>query len=175
MSLAALSNIKKKKKKIEITFEDLQHNFEYPIKEAAVNLNVSLTQLKRICRDHDVPRWPHRKLQSLENKIDEMKKALKECDDLSRQLTESKIESYEKEKQYIIDHPKTIVSNKRKSREYEDDDEEEDGPGFKRRSSVSSNDSDYLSSSDDESRYIEEDSLRFALNKMKIGNILNDD
>jgi hypothetical protein len=57
-----LSNIKKKKKKIEITFEDLQHNFEFPIKEAAVNLHVSLTQLKRICRDHDIPRWPHRKV-----------------------------------------------------------------------------------------------------------------
>ena len=61
-SLAALVNLKKKKKKIEITFEDLQNNFEFPIKEAAVNLNVSLTQLKRICRDCGVPRWPHRKV-----------------------------------------------------------------------------------------------------------------
>ena len=103
-----------------------------------------------------------------------MKKTLKDCDDLSKKLTESKIDSYQKEKQYIIDHPKTIVSNKRKSREYEEDDEEEEEPGLKRRSSISSNDSDYISSSDDD-KFIEEEGLRDALDKMKIGNILNDD
>ena len=53
---------KKKQRKKKITFEDIQEHFETPIKEAAANLQVSLTQLKRICREEGIPRWPHRKV-----------------------------------------------------------------------------------------------------------------
>ena len=53
---------KKNKRKKQITFEVIQSYFETPIKEAAANLGVSLTQLKRICREMDIPRWPHRKV-----------------------------------------------------------------------------------------------------------------
>lgn len=47
-----------RKKKKEYTFEEVAQHFELPIKEASENLNVSLTQLKRICRTLDIPKWP---------------------------------------------------------------------------------------------------------------------
>lgn len=52
----------KRKRKKDITFQDIQENFDLPIKEAADALQISLTQLKRICRENDIPRWPYRKV-----------------------------------------------------------------------------------------------------------------
>jgi hypothetical protein len=57
ISTTSLSNIteaqkKTKKRKKEITFEDVQPYFEIPIKEASEKLGVSLTQLKRVIQRH---------------------------------------------------------------------------------------------------------------------------
>jgi hypothetical protein len=43
--------------------------FCLPIKQAAQELNVGLTLLKRRCRVLGIPRWPHRKVKSLETLI----------------------------------------------------------------------------------------------------------
>ena len=40
-----------------------------PSEEAAKKLGVGLTVLKRICRKFGVPRWPYRKLKSLDRLI----------------------------------------------------------------------------------------------------------
>jgi hypothetical protein len=40
-----------------------------PSEEAARKLGVGLTVLKRICRKFGVPRWPYRKLKSLDRLI----------------------------------------------------------------------------------------------------------
>lgn len=55
----------KRKRKKEITFQDIQENFDLPIKEAADAMQISLTQLKRICRENDIPRWPYRKVSGI--------------------------------------------------------------------------------------------------------------
>jgi hypothetical protein len=55
-------NSSKRRRKKEIGFEDIQKYFDTPIKEASDQLGVSLTQLKRICRECDIPRWPYRKV-----------------------------------------------------------------------------------------------------------------
>jgi len=47
-----------------ITQKDLEPYYETPIKNVAALLNVSLTQLKRICRSLGIPRWPYRKIHS---------------------------------------------------------------------------------------------------------------
>jgi len=43
--------------------------FYMPISQAAKELNVGLTHLKKRCRDLGIQRWPHRKLMSLQTLI----------------------------------------------------------------------------------------------------------
>lgn len=45
-----------------ISFEDLVALFEYPVKEAAKQLSISKTTLKKICEDFKIERWPQRKV-----------------------------------------------------------------------------------------------------------------
>uniref|UniRef100_A0ACD5YRD2 Uncharacterized protein n=1 Tax=Avena sativa TaxID=4498 RepID=A0ACD5YRD2_AVESA len=52
-----------------LTFELVAQYFCLPIKKAAAELNVGLTHLKRRCREVGIPRWPHRKVKSLETLI----------------------------------------------------------------------------------------------------------
>lgn len=53
----------------EITREELSECFNMPSEDAAKKLGVGLTVLKRICRKFGVPRWPFRKLKSLDRLI----------------------------------------------------------------------------------------------------------
>lgn len=53
----------------EITREELAECFNMASEEAAKKLGVGLTVLKRICRKFGVPRWPYRKLKSLDRLI----------------------------------------------------------------------------------------------------------
>ena len=43
--------------------------YDYPINEAADRLHVGVTVLKKYCRKFDIPRWPFRKLKSMEKLI----------------------------------------------------------------------------------------------------------
>ncbi|KAJ9146867.1 hypothetical protein P3X46_029085 [Hevea brasiliensis] len=67
--------ISKKKKRAatediaRIALEDLVKYFDLPIVEASRNLKVGLTVLKRKCREFGIPRWPHRKIKSLDSLI----------------------------------------------------------------------------------------------------------
>jgi len=54
----------------ELTFELVSRYFSMPIKQAARELNVGLTVLKKRCRELGIPRWPHRKVKSLQTLID---------------------------------------------------------------------------------------------------------
>jgi hypothetical protein len=74
-------------------------------------LGVSLTQLKRICRENDIPRWPYRKLQSIHNKIAELKDSLDTSDELTCDRIKNKILSLENEIQFIKTHPRSIVAS----------------------------------------------------------------
>ncbi|KMZ56685.1 Protein RKD2 [Zostera marina] len=53
-----------------LTFEDVSRYFYMPITQAAKQLNVGLTLLKKRCRELGIPRWPHRKMKSLQTLID---------------------------------------------------------------------------------------------------------
>ncbi|TQD85915.1 hypothetical protein C1H46_028532 [Malus baccata] len=52
-----------------IALSDLAKYFDLPIVEASRNLNVGLTVLKKKCREFGIPRWPHRKIKSLDSLI----------------------------------------------------------------------------------------------------------
>jgi len=50
------------------SFADVSRNFHLPLTLAAEQLNVSVTLVKRVCRENGVSRWPYRKLQSRKKK-----------------------------------------------------------------------------------------------------------
>ncbi|XP_059076928.1 protein RKD4-like [Cryptomeria japonica] len=65
----------------DITMNELSHYFNMPIAQAAKELNVGLTVLKKKCRGFGIPRWPHRKMKSLEcliHNIQEQKRLMEE-------------------------------------------------------------------------------------------------
>lgn len=53
--------------------EEIQNHFHIPISEAAKQMNVGLTVLKKRCRELNIMRWPHRKLKSLNSLIKNVK------------------------------------------------------------------------------------------------------
>ncbi|KAK7367201.1 hypothetical protein VNO80_09210 [Phaseolus coccineus] len=56
----------------KISLSDLVQYFGMPIVEASRNLKVGLTVLKRKCREFGIPRWPHRKIKSLDSLIQDL-------------------------------------------------------------------------------------------------------
>lgn len=52
-----------------IALDDLVKCFGLPIVEASRNLKVGVTVLKKKCREFGIPRWPHRKIKSLDGLI----------------------------------------------------------------------------------------------------------
>lgn len=49
--------------------------FHLPINDAAKELGMCLTVLKKICRKHGLKRWPHRKLKSIDKILDSLHKS----------------------------------------------------------------------------------------------------
>lgn len=63
----------KRKAALGLGPEEIQKHFRVPIAEAAKEMNVGLTLLKKRCRELNIGRWPHRKLRSLASLIDNAK------------------------------------------------------------------------------------------------------
>lgn len=57
-----------------LSYQDLSRCFHLPINSAARELGVCVTALKKQCRKHGVPRWPHRKLKSLDKLKEKLEK-----------------------------------------------------------------------------------------------------
>ncbi|CAM6044213.1 unnamed protein product [Sphagnum compactum] len=53
----------------DITLNELSRFFHMPITQASKKLKVGLTVLKKRCREFGIPRWPHRKMKSLDSLI----------------------------------------------------------------------------------------------------------
>jgi len=49
-----------------IGFEELAPYFHLPINQVSKELGICATVLKKICRKNGIPRWPHRKIKSLD-------------------------------------------------------------------------------------------------------------
>lgn len=56
-----------------LTREEISKYFYVSIRQAAKELNVGLTFLKKRCRELGIRRWPHRKLMSIETLIKNVK------------------------------------------------------------------------------------------------------
>ncbi|XP_014520328.1 protein RKD5 isoform X1 [Vigna radiata var. radiata] len=76
----------------KISLSDLVQYFGMPIVEASRNLNVGLTVLKRKCREFGIPRWPHRKIKSLDSLIHDLQEEAKsqELEDMEAAMAVAK-------------------------------------------------------------------------------------
>mmetsp|Transcript_38331 Transcript_38331/g.82413 ORF Transcript_38331/g.82413 Transcript_38331/m.82413 type:complete len:423 (+) Transcript_38331:51-1319(+) len=91
----------------QIDYALLQQHFHLPISEVAKELGVCATVLKKLCRKHGIPRWPHRKIKSLNKLIAALEETKTETEEEEQQRL-SELRSLQKKKQEIIDNPAII-------------------------------------------------------------------
>ncbi|KAJ1403855.1 Serine/threonine-protein kinase, active site [Sesbania bispinosa] len=92
----------------KISFSDLVKYFDMPIVEASRHLNVGLTVLKRKCREFGIPRWPHRKIKSLDSLIHDLQEVAKHPeleDEAAAMAVTSRQKMLENEKENIEKKP----------------------------------------------------------------------
>ncbi|KAE9597914.1 hypothetical protein Lal_00029578 [Lupinus albus] len=101
----------------KIALPDLVKYFDVPIVEASRNLNVGLTVLKRKCREFGIPRWPHRKIKSLDSLIHDLQEEAKqhepECEVAASAVAERK-RMLESEKENIERKPSMDIKSETK-------------------------------------------------------------
>ncbi|WCJ19434.1 RWP-RK domain-containing protein [Euphorbia peplus] len=59
-----------------LTLENLQEHFHLTIEQAAREMNLCPTVLKKACRKYGFPRWPHRRIKSLRRRISNLRNIL---------------------------------------------------------------------------------------------------
>nr|DAD49079.1 TPA_asm: hypothetical protein HUJ06_019016 [Nelumbo nucifera] len=65
-----------RKRTANLQLKDLSGHFYRPIQEAAKELSVCASVIKKVCRKYGVQRWPQRKVTSIEKKIAELEKSM---------------------------------------------------------------------------------------------------
>ncbi|CAL9240654.1 unnamed protein product [Arabidopsis halleri] len=94
--------------------ETVSRYFYMPITQAAMELNVGLTLLKRRCRELGIRRWPHRKLMSLNTLISNVKELQKMEGEENAKKLQDALEMLEKEKRTIEELPDLEFKDKTK-------------------------------------------------------------
>lgn len=69
---------------VDLSFDEVANHFPFPIAEAASNLGVSTNDLKRVCRENGLNRWPYRKILAGKTVEDVKKEAAREMAILER-------------------------------------------------------------------------------------------
>ncbi|XP_065860924.1 protein RKD1-like [Euphorbia lathyris] len=85
--------------------ETISKYFYMPITQAARELNVGLTLLKKRCRELGIKRWPHRKLKSLDTLIKNVQEMKKVEGEENKLKVKKAIESLEMEKRQLEEAP----------------------------------------------------------------------
>ncbi|KAL9170616.1 hypothetical protein ABFS82_04G157200 [Erythranthe guttata] len=100
--------------KSNLTREEVCRYFYMPIAQAAKELNVGVTLLKKRCRELGIRRWPHRKLMSLQTLIKNVQKMGEEDSVEKGKLMRKAIEILEQEKRIMEEIPDMEMENKTK-------------------------------------------------------------
>ncbi|KAI3990750.1 hypothetical protein MKX01_023050 [Papaver californicum] len=90
-------------KSVSIDFDEISKHFDVPITKAGQRMNVGLTALKKRCRELNINRWPHRKIQSLKSLIDNLKE-MGYCDPRDIEMLEEDIRRMEKFPDIELNH-----------------------------------------------------------------------
>ncbi|KAG0534142.1 hypothetical protein BDA96_04G253700 [Sorghum bicolor] len=98
--------------KKELTFEQVSRHFSVPIKQAARELNVGVTVLKKQCRKLGIPRWPHRKVKSLQKLIDNVQGLGKENAQENEHLTRSLVGFMQQTMKLLGERPDVMLDQR---------------------------------------------------------------
>ncbi|KAH0864151.1 hypothetical protein HID58_081362 [Brassica napus] len=93
--------------------ETISLYYDMPIAQAAKELNIGLTLLKKKCRDLGIQRWPHRKFMSLDNLIENVKEKLEKGEGNADEQRK-KLEKLTKEKKRMKESPDLEYEDKTK-------------------------------------------------------------
>ncbi|KAF8111412.1 hypothetical protein N665_0076s0384 [Sinapis alba] len=97
-----------------LSMETISRYFYMPITQAAMELDVGLTLLKRRCRELGFRRWPHRKLMSLLALISNVKERQKREGGEKAGIFKNALEILENEKRRIEENPDLEFTDKTK-------------------------------------------------------------
>ncbi|XP_010550368.1 PREDICTED: protein RKD1-like [Tarenaya hassleriana] len=97
-----------------LTREIISRYFYMPITQAARELNIGLTLLKKRCRELGIRRWPHRKLMSLQTLISNVQELGKMEGEENGGKLRNAVEILEKEKKKIEELPDMEFEDKTK-------------------------------------------------------------
>jgi len=92
-----------------ISFDELSKYFHLPINQVAKELGVCATILKKICRRNGIPRWPHRKIKSLDKMISNLEVNLAK-NPTEREEINHEVELLKTKKLEIMKNPDILVS-----------------------------------------------------------------
>jgi len=95
-----------------ITFEELAKYFHLPINQVAKELGVCATILKKICRRNGIPRWPHRKIKSLDKMISNLEMNLQK-NPHEREDINQEIDLLRGKKKDILNNPDILAKGQR--------------------------------------------------------------
>eukprot|EP01113_Clastostelium_recurvatum_P006255 TRINITY_DN12834_c1_g1_i2.p1 TRINITY_DN12834_c1_g1~~TRINITY_DN12834_c1_g1_i2.p1 ORF type:complete len:219 (+),score=59.92 TRINITY_DN12834_c1_g1_i2:49-705(+) len=94
-----------------IGLDQLSQYFHLPINDVAKELGVCATVLKKICRKNGIPRWPHRKIKSLDKMISSLEAAqAKNPEDGER--IKQEIVALKSKKSFLMHNPNALASVK---------------------------------------------------------------
>ncbi|XP_039806578.1 protein NLP5-like [Panicum virgatum] len=97
-----------------LTFELVSQYFYMPIMQAARELNVGLTLLKKRCRELGIPRWPHRKMKSLQSLINNVQVLQEAGKATGEEQLRAVVEMLQQEKQLLEQRPYVQLEKKTK-------------------------------------------------------------
>jgi hypothetical protein len=92
-----------------ITFEQLTKYFHLPINDVAKELGICATMLKKICRKNGIPRWPHRKIKSLNKMIENLEASLQNNASEAEECILQEINILKNKKSLIMKNPSILV------------------------------------------------------------------
>jgi len=95
-----------------LSFDELAQYFHLPINQVAKELGVCATILKKTCRKNGIPRWPHRKIKSLDNRITNLQVNLNKNPQDKDEIAKE-IDLLQAKKAEIMKHPDIIVRSSR--------------------------------------------------------------
>ena len=86
--------------------ETLQKYYSLSLEDAAKEMNIGVTALKKMSRNHGIKRWPHRKLNSITKLIEELKQLESSCGTINKPKNFAlDIISLEEKKKQLIEDP----------------------------------------------------------------------
>eukprot|EP01121_Diplochlamys_sp_Union-15-3_P008347 TRINITY_DN2211_c0_g1_i4.p1 TRINITY_DN2211_c0_g1~~TRINITY_DN2211_c0_g1_i4.p1 ORF type:complete len:225 (-),score=41.87 TRINITY_DN2211_c0_g1_i4:58-732(-) len=110
----------------EYSRADLAQFFHMPITQAAREIGVCATVLKKMCRKNGIPRWPHRKIKSINKMIDTLHQSLPTSTPEDAVSIRFEIETLEKHKEHIMQHPEIIDGSRSRDKKRRREEEETD-------------------------------------------------